>query len=139
MRHIPLPLPNGLMSSGLMVCFELRLGLVTYWGRLWRWFLVCSRNSVKLAEFGLGGIQVEGFQYVGRLVVNSWFLKWNFFFMVWMRWVAHFHTRLCVKDGGVGTKLKPRASTSVSIGDSWWDKRFLMALFQKFVCSSWRI
>ena len=29
MRHIPLPLPNGLMSSGLMVCFKLSLGLVT--------------------------------------------------------------------------------------------------------------
>ena len=28
-------------------------------------------------EFGSVGIQVEGLQYVGRLVVRDWFLKWN--------------------------------------------------------------
>ena len=40
---------------------------------------------------------------------------------------------------GVGTKLRPKASTSVSMGDSWWEERFLMALFLNFVWSSWRI
>ena len=34
---------------------------------------------------------------------------------------------------GLGTKLRPKASTSVSMGDSWWEERFLMALFLKFV------
>ena len=68
MRHIPLPLSNGLMTrSGLEprflrvdLCSEVRLGLATCWGRLGRWFWVCSRNSVRLAESGSGGIQVEG-------------------------------------------------------------------------------
>ena len=32
-----------------------------------------------------------------------------------------------MEAGGVGKKLK--GSTSVSIGDSWLEKRFLMALF----------
>ena len=44
-----------------------------------------------------------------------------------------------MEAGCVGTKFKPKASTSVSIGDSWWEERFLMALFLKPVCSSWRI
>ena len=82
---------------------------------------------------------MEGLEYVGRLVVSSWFLKWNCFFMVWMRRVADFRTRWCVEAGGVGTKMRPRVSTSVSIGDGWLEDRFLMALFLKFVCSSWRI
>ena len=133
MRDIPLPLSNGLMTrSGLEprflrvdFCSELRLGLVTCWGRLGIWFLVCSRNSIRLEEFDSGKIQVEGLQYVGRLVVRGCFLK--------------FFTRWCVEAGDVGTKLRPRASTSVSIGDSWWEERFLMALFLKLVCSSWRI
>ena len=146
MRHIPLPLSNGLMTRpGLEprffrvdLCSEVRLGLLACWGRLGRWVLVCSRNSVRLAEFGSGGIQEEGMQYVGRLVVSGWFLKWNCFFMVWMRWVADFSTRWCVEAGGVSTKLRPRACTSVSIGDRWWEERFLMALFLEFVCSFWR-
>ena len=33
----------------------------------------------------------------------------------------------------VGTKLRPKASTSVSVGDSWWEEGFLMALFLKLV------
>ena len=146
MRHIPLPLSNGLMTIlgleprflRLDLCSEVRLGLVTCWGRLGRWFLVFSRNSVRLAVLRSGGIQVEGLQYVGRLVVSGWFLKWNCFFMVWMRRVADFCTRWCVEAGGIGTKLRPRASTSVSIGDRWWGERFLMALFLKLVCSFWR-
>ena len=141
MRHIPLPLSNGLMTrSGLEprflrvdLCSEVRLGLATYWVRLGRWFWVCSRNSVRLGESGSGGIQVEGLQYVGRLVVSGRFLKWNCFFMVWMRRMADFCTRWCVEAGGVGTKLRPRARTSVSIRDRWWEERFLMALFLKFV------
>ena len=44
-----------------------------------------------------------------------------------------------MEAGGVGTKLRPKATTSVSMGDSWWEERFLMALFLKFVWSSWRI
>ena len=28
-------------------------------------------------EVGSVGVQVEGLQYVGRLVVRDWFLKWN--------------------------------------------------------------
>ena len=40
---------------------------------------------------------------------------------------------------GVGTKLRPKASISVSLGDSWWEERFLTALFLKLVWSSWRI
>ena len=35
-----------------------------------------------------------------------------------------------------GTNLRPKASTSVSFGDSWWEERFLIALFLKLVCSS---
>ena len=37
---------------------------------------------------------------------------------------------------GVGTKLRPKLSTSVSVGYSWWEERFLMALFLKLVWSS---
>ena len=133
MRHISLPSSNGLMPrSGLEprflrveLCSEVRLGLVTCWGRLGRWFLVYLRNSVGLVEFGSGGIRVEGLQYVRCLVVNGCFLKWNCFFMVWMRRVADFCTRWCVQAAGVGTKLRPRASTSISIGKSWWEERFL--------------
>ena len=44
-----------------------------------------------------------------------------------------------MEAGGVGTKLRPKASTSVSVGVSWWEERFLMALLLKFVWSSWRI
>ena len=33
----------------------------------------------------------------------------------------------------VGTKLRPKASTSVSVRDSWWEEGFLMALFLKLV------
>ena len=61
---------------------------------------------------------MEGLQYVGRLVISSWFLKWNCFFMVWVRWLASFKTRWCVGAGGFGTKLRPKVNTSVSMGDS---------------------
>ena len=44
---------------------------------------------------------------------------------------------VCVEAGCV--KFRPQTSTSVSIGDSWWEERFLMALFLKLICSSWRI
>ena len=40
---------------------------------------------------------------------------------------------------GVVTKLRRKVNTSVSMGDSWWEERFLMALFLKFVLSFWRI
>ena len=40
------------------------------------------------------------------------------FFIVWMRWVADFWMRWCVEAGGVGTKMRPKASTSASIGDT---------------------
>ena len=38
-----------------------------------------------------------------------------------------------MEASGVGTKLRPKASTSVSLGDSWWEERFLKALFPKLV------
>ena len=94
------------------------------------------RNSVRLVEFGSGGVQVEGLQYVERLMVRGWFLKWNCFFIVWVRRLFEYRTRSCVEARGVATKLRHMASISVSMGDSWWEKRFLMASSLKFVCSS---
>ena len=146
MRHIPLPLSNGLITKpGLEpsflrvdLCYEVRLGLAIHGGWLGRGFWACSRNSTKLVEFGAGGIQVEGLQYVGRLVIRGWFVKWNCFFMVWVRRLADFRTSWCVEVRGVGTKLRPKMSTSVPMGDSWWEERFLLALFL-LVWSSWRI
>ena len=82
---------------------------------------------------------MEGLQYVRRLVIRGWFLKWNYIFMVWARRVANFKTRWCVGAIGVGTKLRPKVSTSVSIGDNCWEERFLIALFLKLVWSSWSI
>ena len=41
---------------------------------LWKFrkmVLVYLKNSVRLAEFISGGIQVEGFQYVGCLIVSG--------------------------------------------------------------------
>ena len=90
-------------------------------------------------EFGSGVIQVESLQYVGRLVIRGWFLKWNCFFIVWVRRLSNFRTRWCVEAGGVGTKFRPKVSTSVLMEDSWSEERFLMALFLKLVWSSWRI
>ena len=87
-------------------------------------------------EFGSGGVQVEGLQYIERLMVRGWFLKWNCFFIVWVRRLFEYRTRSCVEARGVVTKLRHKASISVSMGDSWWEKRFLMASFLKFVCSS---
>ena len=83
MRHIPLPLPNGLITrSGLEpsflrvdFCCEVRLGLAICGGGFGREFWVSLRNNLRLVEFGSGGIQVEGFQYVGRLVIRGRFLK----------------------------------------------------------------
>ena len=115
------------------------MGLAPRGGGLGIRFWVCSRNSVRLVEFGSGGVQVEDLQYVGRLVVRGWFLKWNCFFMVWVRRFGDFRTRWCVEAGSVGAKLRPKASTSVSVGDSWWEERFLVAFILKFVWSSWRI
>ena len=98
MRHIPLPLLNGLGTrSGVWVC---------------------SRNNVRLVEFGSGDIQVKGLQYGGCLVIRGWFLKWNCFFMVSVRRLADFKTRWCVEAGGVGIKLRPKVSTSVLMEDS---------------------
>ena len=90
MRHIPFPLSNGLMNRSefepnflkVNFCCEVRLGLAARGGGLAIRFWVCSSNSVRLVEFGSGGVKVEGLQYVGLLVVRSWFLKWNYFFMV---------------------------------------------------------
>ena len=42
----------------------------------------------------------------------------------------------CVKAGGVVTKLRHKMSTAVSIGNSWYEERFLIDLFLKLVCSS---
>ena len=38
-------------------------------------FWLCSRNIVRLVKFGAEGVQEEGLQYVGHLVVRGWFLK----------------------------------------------------------------
>ena len=67
MRHIPLPLLNGLITrSGFEPSFlrmdlycEVRLGLVTCGGWFGIRFWVCLRNSVSLVEFGSEGIQVQ--------------------------------------------------------------------------------
>ena len=144
MRHIPLPSSNGLMTRFIFepnflrvgLCCEVRLGLVACGGGLGIRFWVCSRNSVWLVEFGSGDVQVEGLPYVWCLVARGWFLKWNCFFIVWVRRLVDFRTRWCVEAGGVGTKLRPKASTSVSVEDSWWEKTFLMSFFLKFVWSS---
>ena len=101
MRHIPLPLSNGLMTKFAFepnffrvdLCCEVRLGLAVCGGGLGIRFWVCSMNSVRLVEFGSGGVQVEGLQYVGRLVVRGWFLKWNCFFIVWVRRLTDCRTR----------------------------------------------
>ena len=126
MRHMQLPLSNGLMTRfgfepnflRVNLCCEVRLGLLTLGGGLGIRFWVCSRSSVSLVEFGSGGIQVEGLQFVGRLVVKGWFLKWNCFFIVWVRRIVDFRMRWCVEAWGVGTKLRPKERTSVSVGDS---------------------
>ena len=44
-----------------------------------------------------------------------------------------------VEVGGVGTKLRPMTSTSVSVGDTWWEERFFMTLYLNFFWSSFRI
>ena len=147
MRQIPLPLLNGfIIRSGfepnflrMDLCCKVRLDLVASGGGLGIRCWACLRNSVRLVEFGSGGAQVEGLLYVGCLVVRGWFLKRNCFFIVLMRRLADFRTRWCVEAGDVGTKLRPKVSTPVSMGDSWWEESFLMALFLKFVWSSWRI
>ena len=79
MRHITFPLSNDLMTrSGLQpnfltveLCWEMRLRLVTCGEKVGRGFLVCSKNRVRLVEFGSGGTQLEGLQYVERLEVRS--------------------------------------------------------------------
>ena len=53
--------------------------------------------------------------------------------------VSQFQDEVVGGARDVGTKLRPKASTSVSMGDSWWEERFLVALFLKFVWSFWRI
>ena len=77
MRHISLPLSNGLMTRSELEPTFLRLDLVTCGGELAIRFRVCLRKSVRLVEFDSGGIQAEGLQYVGRLVVRGWLLRLN--------------------------------------------------------------
>ena len=85
MRHISLPLSNGLMTRSELeptflrmdLCYEVRLDLVTCGGELAIRFRVCLRKSVRLVEFDSGGTQAEGLQYVGRLVVRGWLLRLN--------------------------------------------------------------
>ena len=79
-RHTSLPLSNGLMTRSELeptflrmdLCYEVRLDLVTCGEELAIRFWVCLRKSVKFVKFGSGGIQVEGLQYVGSLVVRDW-------------------------------------------------------------------
>ena len=126
MRHMQLPLSNGLMTRcgfernilRVDLCCEVRMGLLTLGGGLGIRFWVCSWSSVNLVEFGSGVIQVEGLQYAGRLVVRGWFLKWNCFFIFWVRRLVDFRMGWCVEAWGVGTKFRSKESTSVSVGDS---------------------
>ena len=66
-------------------------------------------------------------------------MKWKCVFIVCVRGLADSRTRWCMETGGDEIKLRSKASTSVSMGDSWWEERFLMGLFLKLVWSSWRI
>ena len=86
------------MGGGLLLWGE--IGSCDMWRKVDCW--VYLRNSVRLVEFVSWGIQVEGMQYAGRLVVRSWFLKWNCFFVVCVRWLANFRTRWCVGAGDAG-------------------------------------
>ena len=57
------------------------------------------------------------------------------FFDSLVRGLVNFRTRWCVEPEGVG-KLRPKASTSVSMGDSWWEERFhfrFCLVFLKFL------
>ena len=67
------------------LCCEVRLGLLVCWRWLGRGPLICSRISDWLVEFSSRDIQEEGLQYLGRLIVRGWFLKWNCFSLVWVR------------------------------------------------------
>ena len=68
LRHISLPLSNGLMTRSRFeptflrvdYCCEVRLGPVGRGGGLGIRFCVCWRNNVWLVEFGSEGVQVEG-------------------------------------------------------------------------------
>ena len=79
MGHIPFSLSNVFMTRygfepnflRVDLCCEIRLGLEAHGRRLGIRFWVCSRKSVKLVEFGSVGVQVEGLQYVGSLVVRD--------------------------------------------------------------------
>ena len=37
--------------------------------------------------------------------------------LIWLRWVANSCMKCCVEVGGFGTKLQPKASTSLLFGD----------------------
>ena len=79
MGHIPFSLSNVFMTRygfepnflRVDLCCEIRLGLEAHGRGLEIRFWVCSRKSVKLVEFGSVGVQVEGLQYVGSLVVRD--------------------------------------------------------------------
>ena len=83
MRHISLPLLNSLITRSRLestflrvnLYFEVKLGLATGGAGLGREFYVCFTKNVRSVEFGSGGVQVEGLQYVGCLVIRGWFLK----------------------------------------------------------------
>ena len=79
MGHIPFSLSNVFMTRygfepnflRVDLCCEIRKGLEAHGRGLGIRFWVCSRKSVKLVEFGSVGVQVEGLQYVGSLVVRD--------------------------------------------------------------------
>ena len=79
MGHIPFSMSNVFMTRygfepnflRVDLCCEIRLGLEAHGRGLGIRFWVCSRKSVKLVEFGSVGVQVEGLQYVGSLVVRD--------------------------------------------------------------------
>ena len=144
MSHIPLPLSKGLITKSALeprfgrvdLCCEVSFGFVLSREWLEREPWICSRKNDKLAEFGSGGTQVEGLQYVGRLIVRRWSLKWNCFFIVQVSWVADIWMMWFVGAEGIGKCSRPKASNSLSISDNWLEDRFLMAFLWKFDFSS---
>ena len=49
---------------------------------------VGSIRGIVLGWWSSVGIQLEGLQHVWSLVVRGWFLKWNCFFLIWVRLLA---------------------------------------------------
>lgn len=53
------------------------------------------------------------------LVSKDSFLKWTYFFMVWVKEAVDFWIRSCAGVEDVGPKLNPQEKYFNSIGESW--------------------